>query len=160
MGQPASNEVGARVRVPPPLVFLAALLCGVAFHHAVVPGAIPPSARIFLLVAGIVLAVGGLGLVVSARTQFVRTGQQPAPWKPTPELIFAGPYRFTRNPMYVGMTLLLVGLGLAFDVWICAFAPLALVAVHFLAVVPEERYLSQKFGEPYDAYRKRVRRYL
>jgi protein-S-isoprenylcysteine O-methyltransferase Ste14 len=76
-------------------------------------------------------------------------------------LIFDGPYKFTRNPMYVGLTLLEIGIGLLLNsVWVSAFALLALATVHFIAVLPEERYLSTKFGDSYRNYLSRVRRYI
>ncbi len=100
-------------------------------------------------------------MIVSARIWFTRTGQSPTPWKPTPSLIPQGPYRFTRNPMYLGATTILLGLGVASDnLWICVLALVALGIVHVIAVLPEERYLSEKFGESYTQYRARVRRYL
>ena len=107
------------------------------------------------------ILVAGLGLVASARIFFKRTGQNPAPWKPSPELILKGPYRITRNPMYLGVTLFEIGLGLAVNnLWISLFAAPALLTVHFIAVLPEERYLSEKFGESYKAYLAQVSRYL
>jgi len=96
-----------------------------------------------------------------ARNLFVRTGQNPTPWTPSPELLLAGPYRFTRNPMYLGVTLFQLGLGLAVNnLWISLLAAPALLVVHFTAVLPEEKYLSEKFGEDYKAYLVKVRRYL
>jgi protein-S-isoprenylcysteine O-methyltransferase Ste14 len=63
--------------------------------------------------------------------------------------------------MYVGMTLLQIGIGVAANnLWISLFALAALAVVHVIAVRPEEKYLSEKFGEPYKAYLTRVRRYL
>jgi protein-S-isoprenylcysteine O-methyltransferase Ste14 len=92
---------------------------------------------------------------------FTRTCQSPIPWKPTPELILQGPYRLTRNPMYVGVTLFVIGLGVAVnDLWISLFAMPALLAVHFIAVLPEERYLAEKFGARYQSFLARVRRYV
>lgn len=103
----------------------------------------------------------GLSLVISARTLFMRTGQNPKPWTPSPELLLNGPYRFTRNPMYLGITLVQFGLGLALgNLWISLLAPFSLLIVHFMAVLPEERYLAEKFGESYQAYLVKVRRYL
>ena len=111
--------------------------------------------------AGVLVLACGVSLVVSARIFFQRTGQNPIPWKPTPELIFAGPYRFTRNPMYLGVTLFVVGLGLTLNnLWISLFAAPALLVVHFIAVLPEERYLAEKFGESYRSFLAQVRRYL
>src|SRR5207247_7760063 len=94
-----------------------------------------PGNRAIGVIAGLVLIAIALGLVASARTLFLRTGQSPIPWKPSPELILKGPYRFTRNPMYVGITLFEIGLGLVLNnLWISFFAVYALVTVHFVAV--------------------------
>lgn len=145
---------------PPPLVFLVSTIAGVLLRYAVTAAPVPIS-RWASLVGGTLALVIGVTIVVSARMHHVRTGQNPAPWKPSPQLIFAGPYRFTRNPMYLGVTIVQVGLGLALNnLWISVLAIPALVAVHFIAVVPEEKYLSEKFGENYTRYCARVRRYL
>src|SRR3974390_3376072 len=95
-----SDERGAQVRFPPPVVFLVAILLGVMVQRMAVPLRLPfaPGLRI---AAGVLIFVCGVSLVVSARILFLRTSQSPIPWKPTPELILQGPYRFTRNPMYV-----------------------------------------------------------
>ena len=154
------NEAGAQVRFPPPLVFLGAILLGVIAQRMAVPLSLlfAPGLRVAV---GVLILACSVGLVVSARIFFKRTGQSPIPWKPTPELILQGPYRFTRNPMYVGVTLFVVGLGLTVNnIWISLFAAPALLAVHFIAVLPEERYLAEKFGEDYRSFRARVRRYL
>jgi protein-S-isoprenylcysteine O-methyltransferase Ste14 len=156
----SETERGARVRFPPPLVFLGAIGAGVACRWLIAPTPVPAGAAARIAIGVVVIALG-LALIAAARVRFVRTHQSPVPWKPTPELIFNGPYRFTRNPMYVGMTLIVLGAGVASGIlWISLFAPLALAAVHFIAVRPEERYLADKFGEPYRQYQARVRRYL
>jgi protein-S-isoprenylcysteine O-methyltransferase Ste14 len=153
-------ERGARVSFPPPVVFLSGILLGVACRYAIAPAPVPLG-RTPGLVAGAGAIALGVALIASARILFLRTGQSPIPWKPTPELIFEGPYRLTRNPMYLGATAIVVGLGLALDnLWISAFAAPALAAVHFMAVLPEERYLLEKFGDNYGKYLARVRRYL
>src|SRR5262249_11304470 len=75
--------------------------------------------------------------------------------------VFKGPYRFTRNPMYVSVTAIQIGLGLAVGVlWISLLAPVTLATIHVTAVRREERYLSETFGRDYDDYRARARRYL
>ncbi len=154
-----SKHGGAKVGFPPPLVYLGLLGFGVALARWVAPLPLPipfwPR-----LVVGVATASAGLAMVLSARLWFKRTGQDPKPWRPSPELLVKGIYRYTRNPMYVGITLFQLGLGIALDNgWIAAFAPLALAIVHFLAVRPEEAYLSEKFGESYLQYRAAVRRY-
>jgi protein-S-isoprenylcysteine O-methyltransferase Ste14 len=157
----AEGERGAIVRFPPPLVYLGAVLAGVALRYLVTPARLPDDYRTIGLWGGIVLIGAGLSLIIPARLLFFRTKQSPIPWKPSPELIFRGPYRFTRNPMYVGLTLIVLGIGFGFDnLWISLCAPIALLIVHFIAVRPEERYLSDKFGDSYRTYLIQVRRYL
>jgi protein-S-isoprenylcysteine O-methyltransferase Ste14 len=154
-----SGERSANVRFPPPLAYLAFILLGVALQY-VTPLPVP-APRYLALAAGVTLLLAGLWLNADAWKLFVRTGQHPAPWKPSPELVLSGSYRFTRNPMYLGMTCIQVGLGLALNnLWIGLLAALSLLTVHFIAVVPEERYLTEKFGESYKGYLIKVRRYL
>jgi protein-S-isoprenylcysteine O-methyltransferase Ste14 len=141
-------------------VFLGGTLLGVGLGYLVAPARLPVD-RPISIIGGLVVLLVGVGFIASARMLFQRTGQSPMPWKPSPALILQGPYRFTRNPMYVGITLVQIGLGLALNnLWISSFAVPALVVVHFVAVRPEERYLSEKFGESYKAYLAQVRRYL
>ena len=154
------NKDGAKVRFPPPLVFLGAIVLGVIVQHKAMPLSLV-FARWLRLAAAVLILACGVSLVASARILFKRTGQNPIPWQPTPELILQGPYRFTRNPMYVGVTLFVIGLGLAVNnLWISLFAAPALLVVHFIAVLPEERYLAAKFGESYRSFLAQVRRYL
>jgi len=144
---------------PPPFVFLGLSLVGSLAHYLeplALPVAVGWRASIGALMAG-----AGVWLVLAARGGFVRTGQHPAPWKPTPELLVEGIYGHTRNPMYIGITLFQLGLGIGLgNGWIAALAPLGLAIVHVLAVRPEEAYLQEKFGESYVRYTEAVRRYL
>ncbi len=160
MTRSSSAERGARVWFPPPLIFVIFIVVGVVLQRAARPAVIPVD-RTISAVVGVLIFTMGLGLIASARSLLVRTGQNPAPWKPSPELVLKGPYRFTRNPIYLGLTLCEVGLGLTVNnLWISLLAAPALLAVHFIAVLPEEKYLSEKFGESYKAYLAQVRRYL
>jgi protein-S-isoprenylcysteine O-methyltransferase Ste14 len=160
MSSVTNERGGARVRFPPPLVFLACIGAGVLLGRFVQPLVLPiPTAP--RLAAGVLVIVAGLALVVWAFGPFRRTGQDPAPWKPSPSLIIQGPYKFTRNPMYVAMLTVQVGVGVCLgNVWILLLGPLALVLVHFIAVLPEEAYLGERFGEDYARYRASVRRYF
>ena len=155
-----SKQGGARVAVPPPLVFLAAVIVAVLVDRFVARWSFPGGIVVRTAVAAIAIG-GALAFGLPAMRLFRRTHQDPKPWEQTPELVFGGPYRFTRNPMYVGMTLLTIGLGaVAGTLWALPFSLAALGAVHLLAVRPEERYLAAKFGEQYLQYKARVRRYL
>ncbi len=150
----------ARVRTSPPLVFLGAAILGVVIHRYVRPMSLPlsPSARI----AGAALCgVGGIGLIGAAIGLFARSGQDPKPWKPTPEIISTGIYRYTRNPMYLGMAFLLaaIGFGLA-NGWVFALVPPVLLLIFLTAIRHEEAYLERRFGDRYTRYRGAVRRWL
>src|SRR5262249_12654080 len=102
---------GANVRVPPPLVFLIAIGAGAALQHFVPLALGLP--RLPCAIAGAAIGLVGLAFGGSAAVIMRRSGQDPAPWKPSPSLLLKGPYRFSRNPMYVGMVSIAVGLGLA-----------------------------------------------
>jgi protein-S-isoprenylcysteine O-methyltransferase Ste14 len=160
MSEPNSAERGARVRFPPPLVFFGFILAGVALQHLVAPlrARVPAVPRIAF---GCLLGLGGLALFVAAMRWFKRTGQHPRPWTPSPSLILEGPYRFSRNPIYLAMTAVQAGIGVAVDnSWILCLSVPALVVVHYIAVRPEEVYLAGKFGDDYARYCARVRRYF
>ena len=157
---PDSTQDRARVRVPPPLVFLVAIGLGVGFEK--LSGGPELSLGSSLLKPLAVLAsVAGVGLIAWAIVLFLRQGQDPAPWTSTPGVILRGPYRFTRNPMYTGMALVQVGIGIGTrNLWTLALVPLAMAIVYFTAIRHEEVYLETKFGESYREYRDAVRRWL
>lgn len=160
MGNAQSKQGGAKVRFPPPFVFLGLFLGGLILQHWLLTLPVPIESWPRLGVGSAVI-IGGVALVLNARLWFLRTGQQPAPWLPSPELLVQGIYRHTRNPMYLGLTLFQTGIGIATgNAWIALLAPLSLLIVHFLAVRPEEAYLTEKFGNAYLTYTRNVRRYL
>ena len=92
---------------------------------------------------------------------FRRSGQSEMPWTPTSSIVVRGPYRFTRNPMYLQMVLVCIGCAvLLVNLWILVFTPLVLLALYIYAIRPEEEYLERKFGDAYRHYRRRVRRWI
>lgn len=104
--------------------------------------------------AGVTVALFALGL-------FGRAGQDPHPWKTTPALIETGVYRWTRNPMYLGMALVITAFALVLNsLWFLIGTIAFMLSVYQLAVRPEEHYLTNKFGDDYAAYCARVRRWL
>jgi len=151
---------GASVRFPPPLVFVGGVIVGVVVHAFVMPlpVGLSPGLRIAVGVAATVLGVVVLGGAIGL---FRRTGQDPKPWKSTPEIVSTGIYRISRNPMYVGMALLQIAIavGLA-NWWIIILVPVALAIVYATAVRHEEVYLERKFGDEYTLYQASVRRWL
>jgi protein-S-isoprenylcysteine O-methyltransferase Ste14 len=88
-------------------------------------------------------------------------GTPAPPWKESRALALDGPYRFTRNPMYLGMLLFQAGLAMALrDACMLALTPATFAALHYGVVLREERYLSRKFGAGYQALLARTRRWL
>jgi len=149
------------VRVFPPLVFLGA--GGIAFLiHRFSPLYVLPLARAApLRILGVVIAVAALALVFWAVSTFGRIGTTANPAGGTTALVGEGPYRFSRNPMYLGLVLLTTGVALAFDaLWPLLFLPFVVLVVRAHVVLPEERYLEAKFGGPYRDYKARVRRWI
>jgi protein-S-isoprenylcysteine O-methyltransferase Ste14 len=102
-----------------------------------------------------------LALFAWAVVTITRAGSNVPTYLPTTTIVESGPYRFTRNPIYLAMFLGLIGLAIAFDnLWLLmALVPFALV-IHYGVVAREEAYLARKFGDVYRGYRARVRRWL
>lgn len=152
----------ADVRIFPPAVPLITVLAGVGLnrfwplHSSVF---LPTPERYWiggLLVAGSILGLG-LWSVILVR----RCGQSENPWKPTLEIIERGPFRITRNPMYLQMVLVCTGLAIILsNLWILILVPACGWILHRFAILPEEAYLEQKFGDRYVAYKRRVRRWF
>jgi protein-S-isoprenylcysteine O-methyltransferase Ste14 len=148
------------LKIPPPVV---ALLVGAAMWFAAgghVSLELPFRVR---LVAFVVIALAGGATALAGDLEFRRARTTINPFKPqnSTTLVTSGIYGFTRNPMYVGLTLVLLG----WAVFLCsAWAlPGPVVFVLYITrfqIVPEERVLSAKFGEAYTAYTERVRRWL
>lgn len=152
------NEDNPGVRLPPPLIVLAGLAIGLALDGRL---ADPHWNRTPLIAAGIACAVAGLWFGISALGLFRRHSTKPEPWKPSSALVTTGAYRLTRNPMYVGMLLLSVGIALiAGGFWTGVAIVPVFLTLNFYVIGREEAYLERRFGTAYRAYRGRVRRWL
>ncbi len=152
----------ARVRVFPPGVPIAALLLAVGLNRIWridLGFSIPAPLRYWiggLIAVGAVLGLGAWSVVL-----FRRGGQSENPWKPTPAIEDRGPFRLTRNPMYLQMVLVCVGLSVALmNWWLLALTPIVGWLLERYAILPEEAYLEQKFGDTYLDYKRRVRRWI
>lgn len=110
---------------------------------------------------GLVLVVFGVGTAIWGRRAMQAAGTNVDPYRPTTAIVTSGPFCFSRNPLYVALTLMFFGLSLALDTWwgIVVLVPLVIV-MHCGVVLREERYLNQKFGAGYQKYRAQVRRYF
>ncbi len=110
---------------------------------------------------GLVLAAAAIALVLSAARVMKKAGTNVNPSQPSLLIVRSGPYRFTRNPMYLGLCLLQIALGFLLNDWGTLFflLPLALL-LHFGVILREERYLTKKFGAAYLDLKASVRRWL
>jgi protein-S-isoprenylcysteine O-methyltransferase Ste14 len=153
-------EHGAAVRFPfPPLLFAAPLAATLAVNRWVHPLPLPASSVV--TVAGGVLTAAGVALGMSGVATVIRHHSTVVPDRPVANLVVAGPYRITRNPMYLGLTTAYLGVALWAGSWWPLFAlPLSVLATTKLVIRPEEEYLGRRFGAAYERYRAKVRRWL
>jgi len=159
----AMTEVrdNAGVIAPPPLIALAAVLLGLALDWL-----LPAYVLTVLLsywervVIAVILIGAGAALAIPALRGFRSAGTHVEPWKASTVLVTGGIFGRLRNPMYVGLTLLLAGLSifLASD-WMLVMTIVFMPVIHFGVVKREERYLEAKFGNVYRAYKAQVPRY-
>jgi protein-S-isoprenylcysteine O-methyltransferase Ste14 len=112
-------------------------------------------------ILGVALFLAGQGLDLASMLYFRRARTPVIPFKPTTAIVTDGPYRFTRNPIYLGMALSYAGAFLFLGyLWPAVTLPLTIWAVDRWVIAKEERYLESKFGTRYNDYRARVRRWI
>jgi len=153
-----TEEVSAKGRILPPVYFFLALIAMAALHYFLPVAQLVNSPFRY---TGIVLVVGALALVLWAAVLFQRAGTTIKPFQESSTLIASGPYRITRNPIYVGMVGALVGIA----VLLGSVAPF-LVVPAFAALIQsifiraEEAALERTFGRVFLDYKSKVRRWL
>ena len=151
------NRDSAGVKVPPPFIFLGGLAVGFVLE-ALLGSSVPDTVQ---WVAGGLALLAGIALQTTFIAAFNRRGTAVEPWKPTTAIVTTGPYRFTRNPAYLGMALISVGIALLADsLWALAPLPIVLLLIDRTVIAREERYLERKFGDEYVGYKRGVRRWV
>lgn len=148
----------AGVWIPPPLLYVVVFLVGVLLESvlplSLLPDRLASIGGPMLIAAGAGLSFWSAALLRSRRTSVI-------PIRPTTTLVVDGPYRLTRNPMYLGLVVIFVGVALVMQVlWAIVLVPVLLVLVTVTATRKEEAYLEHKFGAEYRGYRAAVRRWL
>jgi protein-S-isoprenylcysteine O-methyltransferase Ste14 len=155
----SADEDKPAVKLHPPTVFFLALVFGYIIR--LFAGGRMPIPRAFAEGFGGLFIIVSLALVLSAVSIFAEKGQGLRPATPASDLFQKGVYKFSRNPIYLAMVLFGSGFGIATsNVWIIVTTAIAGLILNFLVIKPEEDYLARKFGEEYDAYKGRVRRWL
>lgn len=148
-----------RAAVPPPLVFLGALMIGVALNIAR-PLPILTDGRIGD-VLGLLSTLGSAALAFWALRTMLRAGEQPDPGAPTRKIVREGPFARTRNPIYLSFALFDLGVALLMNnLWIILVLVPLMLYVDRGIIRREERYLEQQFGDEYLEYKGSVRRWL
>jgi protein-S-isoprenylcysteine O-methyltransferase Ste14 len=146
------------VALPPPLIYIAFFLIGMGFQRYL------PIARMPVGIGRVLGALFGLSclkLTTWSIGRFWASGTSIVPIRPTTALVIEGPYRLTRNPMYLGLLLLYVGVACWFGLlWPLLLAPVLMGVMSEAVIRREERYLTSKFGDEYRRYQTRVRRWL
>lgn len=155
------RDFGPRVFVPPPLFFVGGWIGAWLLHSRVpfeIDGAGPGAVQTLL---GVILLGAGLALMGWGIVMFQRSKTPVVPMKPARLVVTHGPYRFTRNPMYLGLTAAYVGLAVLLNfAWPIVFLPVVLLVLSTAVIEREERHLRAKFGTAYEEYCARVRRWL
>lgn len=153
------DSLPLRLIAPPPVMYIGALLLGVVIR-VLAPISIFSATPAHEILAGLLLVLSG----AFARWAFLtmrRLGTTANPKKPSEALVTDGPFRISRNPIYVAMTGLYLGLAfLVNSAWPLILLVPLLIVMQWGVILREERYLSGKFGSEYTAYSSRVRRWL
>ena len=159
MGDDARKDTdNPGVIAPPPLIFAGALVAGLLLNRLRPTSFLP---RALSRVLGWPLAVAGFLFGLWGFREMRRAGTNVDPYHPTTAIVEAGPYRFTRNPLYVGMTLVYSGVSARANALPAVLLlPFVLHLVDRGVIKREERYLEAKFGDEYLRYKSRVRRWI
>ncbi len=145
------------VVAPPPFIYAGTLAAGLLLNRLRPTPFLPRGLRLF----GLASIVGGLLLGLSGVREMRRAETNVDPRKPTTAIVDAGPYQFTRNPLYVSMTLIYCGISAVANALLPFLMLPGVLAVMRKGVIErEELYLERKFGEEYLSYKERVRRWI
>lgn len=148
----------ADLPVLPPFIYAGALIISLFFELASPGDFFRVSAQITI---GLAAIGAGAALLAWCLTLFADAETNVEPYRPTTALVKEGPYNYSRNPIYISLCIIYLGLCVLFDItWGFVFFPPMVATVHLLAVLPEEAYLEEKFGQKYRDYCKSVRRWL
>lgn len=149
------------VRFPPLLIYVIGYVIGWLIDRAWPWPILSGGRHAIMAILGWLLIGISIVIVTAALSIFRSRKTGIYPTRPASEIVSSGPYRFTRNPMYVGMTAFYVGLALLMNqLWPLLMLPIAAAILERYVIRREERYLREAFGEAYEEYCRRVRRWI
>ncbi len=155
---PSDDRDKAGVVAPPPVIYVGALVFGLLLNRRFPIAFLP---RRIARILGWPLLSAGLLLMGWFERAMRHAGTPANPYKPVSHIATEGPFRYTRNPAYLAMTMIYTGIaGLANALWAILLLPVALLVIQRGVIEREERYLERKFGEEYLRYKARVRRWI
>jgi protein-S-isoprenylcysteine O-methyltransferase Ste14 len=153
------SRSGPGVRYPPPLLFVLGIVLGWWLDRAMPLPLAGPAAR--WRAVGWALVAFGISLTTWAVATFRGARTSIIPNRPATTLVTHGPFRLSRNPMYLALTLLYLGMVLLLNsAWPLLLLPLVITVLQWTVIRPEEHYLAARFGVSYAEYWRRVRRWL
>ncbi len=157
----SESSKGPGAPFPPPLLFVVAFLIGLGIEQLAPVDMLPDGVRAVGPIAAIAILVAGGLIGFWALISFLRARTAIIPHRPASQLVTIGPFRFSRNPMYFGLTLLYLGVGLWVNsIWPLLMLPLAAWSPVEAGYSKEEAYLTAEFGKEYGTYRESVRRWI
>lgn len=145
----------------PPIIFLCLVAIAILLGFFWPLPWLPKPLSDFAFGAGIIVIIGAAWIEIAAVRTLMQAKTPVLPTRRAEHLVTKGPYAFTRNPIYLGNTVLMLGAGLVFGLlWFLPAALLAAFITQKLAVEQEEKHLEARFGRAYREYRKKVRRWI
>jgi len=143
----------------PPIIYLVPLFVGIALrfwkHFPLLPD------NSFSVPLGLVLTFVGAFLMFTAVGTFKKFGEEPDPRESTYNMVVSGPFKYSRNPMYLAFTIIYIGVTVAVNTWwLLIFLPFVLWVMHKGVILREEAYLERKFGKDYLDYKSTTNRWL
>ena len=158
MREAETSQDAPGVIAMPPLIYGAFLLLGLGLDFLSPIPVLPDWVRYFV---GLPLIAASFAVAIPAVRIFRKADTNLDVRKPTTTVVAQGPFRYSRNPIYLAMTMLYIGVGLAADsLWVLGLVLPALIVMQFGVIRREERYLERKFGDEYLTYKRAVRRWI
>jgi len=154
-----NQKDGVRVVIKPPILFLAFFILGIALRF-IIKFPIFSQSSIGYVAGGLLIILGAFLAGWAVKT-FKKLGETPHHGRPIHKIVDSGPFKFSRNPMYLSLAFIYIGLSMIINTyWLLLLLPIMLIVLHYGVILREEEYLKRKFKEEYLSYRSKVGRWF